>query len=69
MTNIHAKQGLQTVGGFGVRRHVRRPRAGRGPDGEYFSVIVVQFIRLRAYLWQVWGGFLLKEIKREKEVS
>ena len=25
MTNIHAKQGLQTVGGFGVRR----PRAGR----------------------------------------
>ena len=29
MTNIHAKQGLQTVGGFGVRR----PRAGRGPDG------------------------------------
>ena len=30
MTNIHAKQGLQTVGGFGVRR----PRAGRGPDGE-----------------------------------
>ena len=29
MTNIHAKQGLQTVGGFGVRRQ----RAGRGPDG------------------------------------
>ena len=29
MTNIHAKQGLQTVGGFGVRR----PRAGREPDG------------------------------------
>ena len=29
MTNIHAKQGLQTVGGSGVRR----PRAGRGPDG------------------------------------
>ncbi len=29
MTNIRAKQGLQTVGGFGVRR----PRAGRGPDG------------------------------------
>ena len=29
MTNIHAKQGLQKVGGFGVRR----PRAGRGPDG------------------------------------
>ena len=29
MTNIHAKQGLQTVGGFGVRR----PRAGRGPGG------------------------------------
>ena len=26
MTNIHAKQGLQTVGGFGVRR----PRTGRG---------------------------------------
>ena len=25
MTNIHAKQGLQTVGDFGVRR----PRAGR----------------------------------------
>ena len=29
MTNIHAKQGLQTVGGFGVRR----PRTGRGADG------------------------------------
>ncbi len=29
MTNIHAKQGLPTVAGFGVRR----PRAGRGPDG------------------------------------
>ena len=29
MTNIRAKQGLQTVGGFGVRR----PRAVRGPDG------------------------------------
>ena len=29
MTNIHAKQGLQTVGGFGVRR----PRTGRGVDG------------------------------------
>ena len=29
MTNIHAKPGLQTVGGFGVRR----PRAGREPDG------------------------------------
>ena len=29
MTNIRAKQGLQTVGGFGVRR----PRAGHGPDG------------------------------------
>ena len=29
MTNIHAKQGLQTVGRFGVRR----PRAGRWPDG------------------------------------
>ena len=39
MTNIHAKQGLQTVGGFGVRR----PRAGRGPDGgvSKFQIVVV----------------------------
>ena len=39
MTNIHAKQGLQTVGGFGVRR----PRAGRGPDGgdSQFQIDVV----------------------------
>ena len=39
MTNIHAKQGLQTVGGFGVRR----PRAGRGPDGRVskFQIVVV----------------------------
>ena len=39
MTNIHAKQGLQTVGGFGVRR----PRAGRWPDGgvSKFQIVVV----------------------------
>ena len=39
MTNIHAKQGLQTVGGFGVRR----PRAGRGPDDgvSKFQIVVV----------------------------
>ena len=39
MTNIHAKQGLQTVGGVGVRR----PRAGRWPDGgvSKFQIVVV----------------------------
>ena len=51
MTNIHAKQGLQTVGGFGVRRHVRRPRAGRGPDGGdskfQIDVVVVRIVVVR----------------------
>ena len=46
MTNIHAKQGLQTVGGFGVRR----PRAGRGPDGGdskfQIDVVVVRIVRI-----------------------
>ena len=39
MINIHAKQGLQTVEGYGVRR----PRAGRGPDGgvSKFQIVVV----------------------------
>ena len=48
MTNIHAKQGLQTVGGFGVRR----PRAGRGPDGgdSKFQIdVVVLRIVVRIY--------------------
>ena len=47
MTNIHAKQGLQTVGGFGVRR----PRAGRGPDGGdskfQIDVVVVRIVVVR----------------------
>ena len=47
MTNIHAKQGLQTVGGFGVRR----PRAGRGPDGGdskfQIDVVVVRIVVFR----------------------
>ena len=39
MTNIHAKPGLQPVGGVGVRR----PRAGRWPDGgvSKFQIVVV----------------------------
>ena len=46
MTNIHAKQGLQTVGGFGVRR----PRAGRWPDGgvsKFQIVVVVRIVVFR----------------------
>jgi hypothetical protein len=47
MTNNHAKQGLQTVGGFGVRR----PRAGRGPDGGdskfQIDVVVVRIVVVR----------------------
>ena len=47
MTNIHAKQGLQTVGGSGVRR----PRAGRGPDGGdskfQIDVVVVRIVVVR----------------------
>ena len=46
MTNIHAKQGLQTVGGFGVRR----PRAGRWPDGgvsKFQIVVVVRIVVVR----------------------
>ena len=46
MTNIHAKPGLQTVGGFGVRR----PRAGREPDGGdskfQIDVVVVRIVRI-----------------------
>ena len=47
MTNIHAKQGLQTVGGFGVRR----PRTGRGADGGdskfQIDVVVVRIVVVR----------------------
>ena len=48
MNNIHAKQGLQTNGGgFGVRR----PRAGRGPDGGdskfQIDVVVVRIVVVR----------------------
>ena len=48
MSNIHAKQGLQTVGRFGVHR----PRAGRGPDGgdSKFQIdVVVLRIVVRIY--------------------
>ena len=47
MTNIHAKQGLQTVGGFGVRR----PRAGREPVGGdskfQIDVVVLRIVVVR----------------------